>query len=287
MTTRKRILLPRSDIPGRAPTINEIDFGEIAINTHDGKAFIKREANGEVSVQSVGSEEVENVYYVSKSGDYGNDGRSLINSFKTLDSAVAVVTAKQSFKFNELVCERDLNLIMDAVRYDMVLDTNYNTVTAGNAYKRGNAIKVTTDQKYQTRRAINEERVGMISAPEVVASPTATQRVSKGFTEIIDIFYDGDPDALYYTDPPIEVWADANAASNVIQDNRSAIQDAVITFINSSFTETYDAVKCSRDVGLILNAVARDLLLGTDYHTVTAGWAYKRGKLCICFEQSK
>ena len=276
MTTRKRILLPRSDIPGRAPTINEIDFGEIAINTHDGKAFIKREANGEVSVQSIGSEEVENVYYVSKSGDYGNDGRSLINSFKTLDSAVAVVTAKQSFKFNELVCERDLNLIMDAVRYDMVLDTNYNTVTAGNAYKRGNAIKVTTDQKYQTRRAINEERVGMISAPEVVASPTATQRVSKGFTEIIDIFYDGDPDALYYTDPPIEVWADANAASNVIQDNRSAIQDAVITFINSGITGTYDSVKCSRDVGLILNAVARDLLLGTDYHTVTAGWAYKR-----------
>ena len=93
----------------------------------------------------------------------------------------------------------------------------------------------------------------------------------------------GDPDALYYTDPPIEVWADANAASNVIQDNRSAIQDAVITFINSSFTETYDAVKCSRDVGLILNAVARDLLLGTDYHTVTAGWAYISGQTLHMF----
>ena len=76
MASRKKILLPRSDIPNRAPTVNEIDFGEIAVNTHDGKAFIKRQANGEVTIQSIGSEEVDNVYYVSKSGNYGNDGRS-------------------------------------------------------------------------------------------------------------------------------------------------------------------------------------------------------------------
>ncbi|MEK9897012.1 MAG: hypothetical protein VW518_11405, partial [Burkholderiaceae bacterium] len=72
MATRKKILFPRSDIPNRPPTINEIDFGEIAINTHDGKAFIKRNRDGEVSIQAIGSEAVDNVYYVSKSGDYGN-----------------------------------------------------------------------------------------------------------------------------------------------------------------------------------------------------------------------
>ena len=31
MASRKKILLPRSDIPNRAPTVNEIDFGEIAV----------------------------------------------------------------------------------------------------------------------------------------------------------------------------------------------------------------------------------------------------------------
>ena len=276
MATRKKILLPRSDIPNRAPTVNEIDFGEIAINTHDGRAFIKREANGEVTIQSIGSEEVENVYYVSKSGSYGNDGRSLLNSFKSLDSAVATVLTKQGFKFNETVCERDLNLIMDAVRYDMILSTNYNSVTAGLAYKRGNAIKVTTDQKYQTRRAINEERVGMISAPEVVNSPTATERIVAGFDDIIGIFYDETPDDLYFTDPPIEFQTDANAAATAIQNNKAAIQDAVIDYINTGIISGYDEAKCSRDVGLILDAVARDLILGTNYNTVTAGNAYLR-----------
>ena len=108
MASRKKILFPRSDIPGRAPTLNEIDFGEIAINTHDGKAYIKKDKNGEVSINSIGAEDVDNVYYVSKSGVPGNDGKSLMNAFSSLDSAVAVVYAKENFKFDETTCERDL-----------------------------------------------------------------------------------------------------------------------------------------------------------------------------------
>lgn len=276
MADRKRILLPRSDIPNRAPTPQEIDFGEIAINTHDGKAFLKRQSNGEVTIETIGSEEVENVYYVSKSGEFGNDGRSLMNSFKTLDSAVATVLTKQGFKFNQDVCERDLHLILDAVRYDMVLNTNYGAVTAGNSYKRGNAAKVTSEQKYQTRRAINEERVGMISAPLVASNTTATERVVAGFTEIIDIFYDGTPDDLYYTDPPVEAQTDANVASNLLQTNRQTIIDAVQTYIQTAYINPYDREKCRRDVGLIIDAVARDWAIGSDYQGITAGNAYLR-----------
>ena len=276
MATRKKILFPRSDIPGRAPTLNEIDFGEIAINTHDGKAYLKRNNDGEVSIQTVGAEEVDNVYYVSKSGDYGNNGQSLTNSFRSVDSAVAVVTAKQSFKFNKEVCERDLNLIMDAVRYDMVLNTNYNAITAGLSYKRGNAKKVTTEQKYQTRRAINEERVGMISAPLVAGNATASSRVVSGFTDIIDIFYDGEPDDLVFNDPPVQPYTDASNAANAIIANKTLIQDAVLTYVNSTELASYDAGKCSRDVGLILDAVSKDLLLGTTHNTITAGNSYLR-----------
>jgi len=278
MADRKKILLPRSDIPGRAPTVNEIDFGEIAINTHDGKAYIKRQADGEITIESIGSEEVDNVYYVSKSGQYGNDGRSLMNAFKTLDSAVGVVTARQGFKFDEVTCERDLHLIMDAVRYDMILDTNFNTVTAGLSYKRGNAAKVTGEQKYQTRRSINEERVGMISNPLVVANQTANDRIVKGFSEIIDIFYDGEADDLYFTDPPVEAQTDANAAATIIQQNKAAIQDAILSYIatQANYPISYDAGTCSRDIGYILDAVATDLILGTNHNTETAGNSYLR-----------
>ena len=276
MASRKKILLPRSDIPNRAPTVNEIDYGEIAINTHDGKAFIKRDQNGEVTIQSIGSEQVENVYYVSKSGQYGNDGRSLMNSMKTLDSAVATVLTKQGFKFDKITCERDTQLIMDAIRYDMVLETNFNAVTAGLAYKRGNAAKVTSEQKYQTRRAINEERVGMLSAPLVASNPTATARVGAGFTELIDIFYDGEPDDYYFTNPPIESQTDANNAAQILQDNKTAIQDAVLSYLNNANLDPYDSAKCERDIGLILEAVVDDLITTSDYRTITAANSYLR-----------
>ncbi len=280
MASRKKILFPRSDIPGRAPTLNEIDFGEIAINTHDGKAYIKKDKNGEVSINSIGAEDVDNVYYVSKSGVPGNDGKSLMNAFSSLDSAVAVVYAKENFKFDETTCERDLNLIMDGVRYDMALGTNYGAVTAGQSYKRGNAIKVTAEQLYQTRRAINEERLGMVSVPAVKTDATSKLRVASGFDEIIEILVGGTASALEFPDPPVEAQTDANAASNAIQTNKEAIQDAVLDYLNNPandfLTGSYDATTCSRDVGLIVNAVARDLLLGTDYNTITAGWAYNR-----------
>tara|TARA_R110000772_G_scaffold22902_4_gene61762 strand:+ start:5475 stop:14351 length:8877 start_codon:yes stop_codon:yes gene_type:complete len=279
MASRKKILFPRSDIPGRAPTLNEIDFGEIAINTHDGKAFIKRENNGEVSIQSIGSENVENVYYVSKSGVPGNDGKSLMNSFATLDSAVAVVYAKENFKFDTVTCERDLHLIMDSIRFDMVLGTNYGAITAGQAYKRGNAKKVTSEQLYQTRRSINEERLGMVSVPQVKTDLVAKARVQSGYDEIIELLIGGLPSTVVYPDPPVEAQTDANLASQAILDNKDAIQDAVLDYLNNPnnfLTGSYDATTCSRDVGLIINAVARDILLGTDYNTVTAGWAYNR-----------
>lgn len=290
MTTRKRILLPRSSIPGRAPTLNEIDFGEIAINTHDGKAFLKRNREGEVTIETIGSEQVDNVYYVSKSGQYGNDGRSLLNSFRTLDSAVAVVTAKQSFKFNEVVCERDLHLIMDAVRYDMVLETNYNAVTAGLSYRRGNAAKVTNEQKYQTRASINEERIGMISAPLVEQNATATQRIVNGFTEIIGIFYDEDPTPLYFTDPPIEAQTDADSAAGLIQLNKADIQTAVIDYINTSLTVpegNFDQTKCARDTALIIDAICLDLQLNTNYNSTTAGLSYRRAVSAKVTEEQK
>ena len=291
MASRKKILFPRSDIPGRAPTLNEIDFGEIAINTHDGKAYIKKNKNGEVSINSIGAEDVDNVYYVSKSGVPGNDGKSLMNAFSSLDSAVAVVYAKENFKFDETTCERDLHLIMDGVRYDMALGTNYGAVTAGQAYKRGNAIKVTAEQLYQTRRSINEERLGMVSVPAVKTDATSKLRVASGFDEIIEILVGGTASALEFPDPPVQAQTDANAAANAIQNNKEAIQDAVLDYLNNPANDfnvnAYDVTACSRDVGLIVNAVARDLLLGTDYNTVTAGWAYKRANSAYVLSDQK
>ena len=51
-----RVLSKRSAVPGKVPTTVQIDLGELAINTRDGKLFLKRDnGNGAFTIVEVGS----------------------------------------------------------------------------------------------------------------------------------------------------------------------------------------------------------------------------------------
>jgi hypothetical protein len=47
----QKILLKRSGTSGSIPTIANLDLGELALNTHDGKAFLKKSGSGFENVQ--------------------------------------------------------------------------------------------------------------------------------------------------------------------------------------------------------------------------------------------
>ena len=49
-----KIELKRSSVPGRVPTTSSLNLGEIALNTFDGKAYIKKD-NGTASIIQLGS----------------------------------------------------------------------------------------------------------------------------------------------------------------------------------------------------------------------------------------
>lgn len=89
------IQLRRTDIPGRVPGVGQLEDGEVAINTHDGKMFFRRSTNGTFSIVEVGLDAaVQNVLYVSKSGnDRLNNGRSLDKTFLTIARALQVATS--------------------------------------------------------------------------------------------------------------------------------------------------------------------------------------------------
>lgn len=50
-----RVLNKRSTVPGKVPTTAQIDLGELAINTRDGKLFLKRDnGNGTFTIVEIG-----------------------------------------------------------------------------------------------------------------------------------------------------------------------------------------------------------------------------------------
>jgi hypothetical protein len=84
------IKLRRSSISGKIPTTGQLELGEVAINTHDGKMFFKRDANGALSIVELGIKDVaDNVLYVSKNGSDDNSGETIAEAFLTIDAAIA------------------------------------------------------------------------------------------------------------------------------------------------------------------------------------------------------
>jgi len=267
-----KILQRRTNIPGQAPGITDIDLGEIAINTHEGKMYVKRNRLGEVDIVQIGEDAVENVFYVSKSGEYGNTGTSLGDSFKTLDSAIQTVTALKSFSFSEAKCARDLGYIFDGLYLDIAFGTNYNAVTSGLAYQRAGALKVTTQQLVPTRVSFNQARGAIASVDEVKASTGiggALYRNNLHWSEIIDILINGSlstenaADTLVYPEPVILPTPDANDAAIILQNNREWLKDELTAFIAANYeTLEYDEVRCRRDIGFIVDGLTFDILYG-------------------------
>lgn len=51
------VKLKRSAVQGKEPTTSDLSLGEVAINTYDGKVFIKKDQGGTESIVEVGSSE--------------------------------------------------------------------------------------------------------------------------------------------------------------------------------------------------------------------------------------
>ena len=99
------IKLRRSAVPSKVPTIAQLGLGELAINTHDGKMFLKRykefydaETDQNVTIEDVmqftASVPVKNTLYVQKDGSDYNDGTTWNSAFSTIEKALEAATAR-------------------------------------------------------------------------------------------------------------------------------------------------------------------------------------------------
>lgn len=91
--------LRRSSVPGKVPTTSSIDFGEIALNTHDGLAFIKKSgSNGEEVIAIGQSPFLRNETYID-STDKITVNQSIFNpsNLTVLSSSVFVIEDKADY----------------------------------------------------------------------------------------------------------------------------------------------------------------------------------------------
>lgn len=91
-----KIRFKRSSVPDKIPNISDLLLGELAVNTHDGKIFLKKDATStggeETILQFVSKVPIGNTIFVSKNGKDTNNGQSWDEALFTVERALEMAT---------------------------------------------------------------------------------------------------------------------------------------------------------------------------------------------------
>jgi hypothetical protein len=190
------------------------------------------------------------------------------------------------FSYDRSVCKRDAGFILEALINDAILGGNRQIVEAGRAYYIG-TNQILGNELVPTIAAfgrLKEAAIAVVSNIEFDKSdsnfitqtiredlPDGNVVVSK-INELVDLLID-----------ILENNAGYENAAALLNANRGFIQAETVSFVNNTYVGhpipsfAYDQEKCFRDVGLVIDAIATDLLFGGNEQTIAAGLAYQQG----------
>lgn len=202
------------------------------------------------------------------------------------EAVIDYVDTEFVYFYDVALCKRDVGLIIDAVSYDAIFDSDFRTVTAGRSYYRDGAAVVTSAQKDLTISALTYLK-GIIVDDSTNHDATIAQRIGDRMDQIIDILdngIDNIPSSIIeyqITDPTAGANnasdTDYEAARDAIESSRSTLKSDVIDYIKANYpgvANTYLQSSCERDIDYILNAVYYDMTFGGNLETAVAARSY-------------
>ena len=202
--------------------------------------------DGATYAQRLTNKLVNNINLVTASLERQTTYNLLLDNKELLQNEVIsfMSSSWSGFEYIEAKCRRDVGYIVDAVATDVLYGGNERSITAGEFYYLYPS-EATTVQSDQTITGINHAA--------------------------------GLADKIVQNTLLVNPNSDLLAKYNLILDNKELVQDNVIRFVDMKYPYfTYNRVKCRRDVGFIIDAVATDLLWGGNERSIIAGDYYYR-----------
>jgi hypothetical protein len=218
---------------------------------------------------------------------------NVVNATKLLEANRDFITAEviayigntfhTQFNYNEAICARDTGLIIDALAQDLVFGgTSQSTFAGIQYYTQGSTfipgeITTTTNAinyaKQIAQKIVLNDTTGYRYQSTVTQITTITQAtinevnaISNDFGIITTILNNGIAGVTDTIVPnSLTASTDANIvnAYNNLQANKSYIQNEVVAYVNATSNFQYNNATCFRDVGLIVDSLAFDLLYPT------------------------
>ncbi len=192
-------------------------------------------------------------------------------------------------------CQRDIGYILDAIRYDLTYGGNTQSLITGSAYFSYTLLtipsysKAATIAAYTHMKSIIDDVAQKLSVtpqagnttPQVVSgtggSAGAATFAQARMQDIIDWLTNGTSPAVI---APSTAWvaSDLVTANTALQAAKAEIQSDAVGWVKKFHQYlTFNESTCSRDVGLIVDALSYDMMFGSNFASTVAGKSYYRG----------
>jgi len=191
-------------------------------------------------------------------------------------------------------CQRDIEYILDAIRYDLTYGGNTQTLIAGRSYYTYINLVIPEDTETATvaaythmRSIIDEIAQRLTVTPQAGnstsqslsgtgGSPAAATFAQARVQDVIDWIEDGEsPTAI----TPSLTWIDDDleAGFAAIQSRKTEIQRDGLAWVNKFFQDlSFNEDTCSRDIGYMVDAISYDMAFGSNFASIIAGKSYYR-----------
>jgi len=200
------------------------------------------------------------------------------------------------FVYNSTKCERDIGYIVDALTYDLLYGGNSASIKIAESYFV-DGIEQVYGQSDQTAAAyahLSTVAQDVIQGNLITKSPgngetqdqsaanatgTEATALDTNLQIIEDAISNQTLDGLPAEVTPSVTWtaADLQSAKTALDGDQAQIILDTIQYINTTYSNfNYNQAKCSRDIGLILDAARYDFQLGTNFASIVAAISYLR-----------
>jgi hypothetical protein len=196
----------------------------------------------------------------------------------------------------QALCQRDIGYILDALQHDMTYGGNVQTLIAGSSYYSNYVSTIAAGERTAILDAYGRLKtvIGQIVLETNVTetsgntetqdiSGTAGSAGSATFAEariqdILDWITNGYAPTVLLPTASIALASSALQASYTqLQSRRAEIQSDTTAWVKKNYQSmAFNESTCYRDAGLIVDALAYDLVLGTNVNSITAGRSYLR-----------
>lgn len=290
-------------------TLGSINFVKSEVNgylTANPTAQAASDANFDIITNIIENDIIAALNFPSASGTTTNQYNAMLqlvaNRTFAQEEIIAYINQEYpTLNYDSAKCYRDVGYLIDALCYDIMYGNNGSTISGGNSasvtaaqsYYVGGVSQLGQNEATATADAYDYLSVvlGQVILADSNWSPistatlqdtsnpasTATEvSLAAALLQIVeDAITAGNPNSI-----PTLVQAPVSneplySSFNIVQNLRGTLISATINFITTTYNNlTYNAAKCERDVGLIVDAVVFDLILGGNEKSVEAGESY-------------